>query len=46
MVFINSVDDPIVPESLLTPVKELAGELQFLSEKYLYVISVLSLEIS
>jgi abhydrolase domain-containing protein 2 len=25
MVFINALDDPIVPESLLSPIKELAG---------------------
>lgn len=26
MVFVNAVDDPIVPESLLTPIKEFAGK--------------------
>lgn len=27
MVFINAVDDPIVPDTLLTPIRELAGNI-------------------
>lgn len=33
MVFINALDDPIVPEPLLTPIKEFACELKSLYGK-------------
>lgn len=34
MVFINALDDPVVPQVLLNPIKEHAGEY---ARKYTYV---------